>query len=373
MAGMRNASHPVYITGAGPAGLAAALAARRAGRQVVVHERELEVGHRFHDDFQGLENWSTEDDVLDELAQLGIAPSFEHAPVTRAVVFDPADRVHVYESSRPMFHVVRRGPGEGTLDRALERQAREAGVDIRFGVRGGSTGVAHIEATGPRGNNAIAAGLLFHTTAADSVHAALSDHLAPGGYAYLIINKGRGTLATCMFRRFGEARSCLERTRQYFADRVSFDMLEPRPFGGVGQYGPPVTAHAGSVLYAGEAAGFQDPLWGFGMRYALLSGTMAGRALAEGTPAQYDDAWHQRFGDMLEAGTVNRLLYGRLGRLGYHSLLALLDHTSDPRALLRRLYHRTPLTSLLLGLARRIAAPPTATQQAPRQRSPAAP
>ncbi|HSR54133.1 MAG TPA: FAD-dependent monooxygenase, partial [Acidobacteriota bacterium] len=66
---------PVMIAGAGPAGLAASLAVARAGGQAQVVERRGEVGARFHGDFQGLENWSTKTDALEDLAALGIEPS----------------------------------------------------------------------------------------------------------------------------------------------------------------------------------------------------------------------------------------------------------------------------------------------------------
>jgi len=53
----------IEISGAGPAGLAAALAATRAGQHALVYERRADVGGRFYDDFQGLENWTTQDDM----------------------------------------------------------------------------------------------------------------------------------------------------------------------------------------------------------------------------------------------------------------------------------------------------------------------
>ena len=58
----------IEIAGAGPAGLAAAIMLAKAGKEVVVHEAYKEVGHRFgslYQDFQGLENWTTEQNVLE--------------------------------------------------------------------------------------------------------------------------------------------------------------------------------------------------------------------------------------------------------------------------------------------------------------------
>jgi len=60
---------PIQIAGAGPAGLAAAITLAKNGRQVVVHEARNEVGDRFNGDFQGLENWTTEQNVLEKSTQ----------------------------------------------------------------------------------------------------------------------------------------------------------------------------------------------------------------------------------------------------------------------------------------------------------------
>ena len=57
----------IEISGAGPAGLAAALFIQRAGGRVRIYERRKDVGGRFHGDFQGLENWTTDTDVIQEL------------------------------------------------------------------------------------------------------------------------------------------------------------------------------------------------------------------------------------------------------------------------------------------------------------------
>ncbi|MCW8966182.1 MAG: NAD(P)-binding protein, partial [Candidatus Pacearchaeota archaeon] len=62
--------HAHKVSGAGPAGLSAAITISDKGKSAVVYEKRADVGYRFHGDFQGLENWTTEEDVLAEFASL---------------------------------------------------------------------------------------------------------------------------------------------------------------------------------------------------------------------------------------------------------------------------------------------------------------
>src|SRR5207249_4145050 len=222
---------PIHVFGAGPSGLAAALAANQAGRRVIVHERCSDVGHRFHDDFQGLENWTTDGDVIDELAGLGIEPTFEHTPIREAVVFDPR-RVHRYRSPRPLFYLVRRGARAGTLDSSLKAQALARGIERRFGEGRPLLREGGVVAQGPHGSDAVALGYVFETKAADGAFAAMSDRLAPKGYAYLLVVRGQGTVASCMFDKFHNKQVYLERTVAFFREKVGFDMQNARRFAG---------------------------------------------------------------------------------------------------------------------------------------------
>ncbi|RMG55536.1 MAG: hypothetical protein D6723_02450, partial [Acidobacteria bacterium] len=174
---------PLVITGAGPAGLAAALTVANAGGCPVVYERQRDVGGRFHGDFQGIENWTTRQDALEELTALGIEPTFETTPFREATFYDPAGREHHYRSSHPLFYLVRRGPESGTLDWGLKQQARARGVEIRFKQSRNRLPEGGIVAQGPRGADAIAVGYVFETDMADGAFAAFSDRLAPKGYA----------------------------------------------------------------------------------------------------------------------------------------------------------------------------------------------
>ncbi len=104
-----NTTHsetPIETAGAAPAGLAAAITLAHAGRQVVVHETHKEVGHRFGGDFQGLENWTTEKDVLKVLESLGLTTGFITMPGRNDTVFDPARNAYEIKSDEPLFRCV---------------------------------------------------------------------------------------------------------------------------------------------------------------------------------------------------------------------------------------------------------------------------
>ena len=330
----------VEIVGAGPAGLAAAITAARGGARVVVYERARQVGSRFHGDFQGLENWSTNEDVLVELERAGVAPTFPHAPFHRQVCIDPDGRQHVVEAkgAAPFYYLVRRGPGEGTLDRALRAQAEAAGVEIQFGKSVESLSGGGILSHGPRRGDAVAGGLVFETDMADGAWAALGVDIAPGGYAYLLVSQGLGTLSVCLFDRFRELRGFVAKARELFTREVGLVMRDPQPFGGAGNLALPRAAWRGRTLVAGEAAGFQDPLWGFGIRNAVVSGHLAAKALLAGQPEAYEVAWRRRIGRSMRAAAVMRWFYGRLGDRGYRGLCRWLASVDDPHRALRFLY-----------------------------------
>ena len=331
-------SSVIEISGAGPAGLAAALAVTANGGQARVYEKRSEVGARFHDDFQGLENWTRDEDVLDELAAHGIALDFEHIPFYELTCFDPQGRSKTFRASRPLFYLVRRGTRAGSLDHALMHQVIAAGVDLRLNEPRHQLPDGGIVTEGPRRADAIASGLVFATDMADGAYAAASDDLAPKGYAYLLICRGRGTLATCLFTDFHLERVYRERSVAFFTTHVGLRMRDIRHFGGIGNFFLPPVAHKGAMLYAGEAAGLQDPLFGFGMRWAIGSGTHAGRALISGDLDGYERFWNEQCVAFHETAVTNRWFFERLGNRGYRSLLSHLDTTVDPRAWLQRRY-----------------------------------
>ena len=338
VAGVESGDIVLEIVGAGPAGLSAALAARSLNAEVIVYEKRPDVGARFHGDFQGLENWTRREDVLAELDQSGVDTNFDHTPVYEILCFDPAGAGHRINSSLPIFYLVRRGSEPGTLDHALKRQALQAGVTIRFNDRHRHLTPSGVVAEGPHRADVIAAGYVFETDMANGCYAVISDRLAPAGYSYLLIEQGRGTVAACLFNDFHNERRYVESTVEFFREKVGLRWRSARPFGGSGNFGLVRDAVVGGRLYAGEAAGFQDALFGFGLRYALCSGHLAGVACATGSVSDYNSRWRARIGALNAASIWNRWLYTRLGDRGRRLILRRIVARRDAGALLHRVY-----------------------------------
>ncbi len=325
------------VIGAGPAGLVAALELARGGANVTVYEQHRSPGGHFPGDFQAFENWTTDTDVLTWLEELGVAVDFPCRPTNRITIADARLAHYVVASGRPLCYLVKRGPEEDSLDRRLAAQAAAHGVAFRYGERVHAADLAGpvIVATGPRRTDGIVAGIVAETSHADQVAAITSDAVAPKGYAYCVVWSGRATLATVVMRDFARAWAYLAAAQRAFARLGLADFRGARRFGGRAHVGVGDPLLQGSCLYVGEAAGLQDYLFGFGLRYAMLSGHLAARALLTGE--RYDALVAQHLRSGLRAGFVNRLMFDRLGDRGYRWLARWLSW-GDGRRRVRRLY-----------------------------------
>ena len=343
----------IEIVGAGPSGLAAAINLARAGYSVTVYEEKTDVGHRFHGDYQGLENWSTKEDVTLLLERIGIGQAgryFVRHPYNELTVFDANLNQVVIRSDIPLFYLVRRGDAPGCLDRGLHEIAVDAGVQVVFGERVDRLERGGIVSIGPRAADAIAKGILFDTTMGDTAAVILDDRLATKGYAYLLIHNGKGTLATCMFRDFKRERECFERTVETF-ERIfpSLDITNKKEFGGYGNFFIGRPLYENGKYYTGEAAGLQDCLWGFGLRYAMVSGYLAATSIIESS--DYVSLLKKELLPMQRISLVNRFLYECLGNRGYTFFINWLAR-GDTAAKVRRQYNPSRWKMLIYPLAR---------------------
>jgi len=341
----------IEIAGAGPAGLAAAITLAHAGRQVVVHEMQKEVGHRFARDFQGIENWTTEEDALSVLEKQGITTAFNAMPGHKGTAFDHARNAYEINSAEPLFYLIERGPGPGTLDSALLNQAESLGVEVRFNSRLRQMAGDGILAAGPRAADAIAVGYHFETTMADGYWVICDDELAPQGYAYLLVMSGRATVKSCMFSGFKQEKIYVKRTIEAFEKLLGLEMKNPQSHGGSGNFRVPSSAYSGTHPLVGEQAGFQDTLWGFGMRLAISSGVLAAQSLLTGE--NYDRLWQRDLKPQMDTSIVNRALFSLSGNRGYSWFLRHQLAKPDLRKSLRQQYQTSWPKRLLGPWARR--------------------
>ncbi len=340
---------PINIVGAGPSGLTAAIVLARHGFPVRVFELAADVGHRLNGDFQGLENWSSEQDITGFLAECGLEINFLCEPYRGGTIYAPGKPPVFIASDRPIFYLVKRGAFPASLDMGLKEQAQAAGVEIIFNKRFDTANGSGIVGTGPCGVDILAAGITFTTSMEDRAVVLFDDAIAPKGYAYLLVNRGCGTLATVMYRDFNREKECFARLEQFFRAGEKVDIADARRFTSYGNFFIRSSQVHQNSLYVGESAGFQDGLWGFGLRYAILSGYLAAQSIITG--ADYDRLWKERLRPMLETSLVNRFLLEKFGHTGYRYLTRKLA-LGAPCDYLQRHYNQSFGKQLLLPLAR---------------------
>lgn len=334
----------VAVVGGGPAGLAAATEAAKGGLSVVVLERGHAIGEPVR---------TSGGSFVKPLKAMGVPKRCYH-PIHRIRVIGPTtEAVKTYRRAvgcvidvrgtyqwlaqqaveagaelRLKAHV--EAPLRGSIEGSV-RHAKVRGVAVRDPFRGryeltsrvvvdasGHTGFLARE-TGLRpGNERSAVGmeLELHSPAynQDEVIFWLGDDVAPGGYGWAFpCGDGRVRLGVGVVRPDSEAepRVLLERLRAEFVRFV-----------GPSSGGGPLELHSGlmpvlrpdattlvgnGIVVTGDAAGQGSTLLGEGIRYAILAGRGAGRAIVDAggdyTPhglASYPREWHRASGRNLK-------------------------------------------------------------------------
>lgn len=374
---MGDRKKTIRIAGAGPAGLCAAINLAKAGFAVEVFEREKDVGARWAGSFQCLENYSRKEDVLETLQGMGVTPDFSHKPVYGLKVFGRGDKAEELRSKNPLWYVVRRGKERGMLDYSLKKQALEAGVRINFGFdciaqkpeRPGVLEIMDVKisgfnktilrmpcwrheiiATGPSSAEGIAKEMVFETDAPDQMAIILDNEIAPKGYAYLLVQDGIGTVCVAIMEGFGKLNGHFEASRKRLEGLVDFNVRKPKFKANFVSFYLTGSAVRGNERYVGEAAGFQDFVFGFGLRYAFSSGYLAAKSIIEGR--DYDSLWKKEFGKSLENGILNRAVYEIGGDSALSSLIGQAKARGDLREFLNGWSMPTVSKGFLIPIAK---------------------
>ncbi|MBI4168149.1 MAG: NAD(P)/FAD-dependent oxidoreductase [Candidatus Aenigmarchaeota archaeon] len=299
-------SRLIKIAGAGPSGLSAAINLAKAGFEVEVFEVAGECGSRFGGDLQGLENWSKEKNVIEDLKEMNIETNFDCDPFSKVNWMTASESLE-FEFSKPMFYLVKRGVVKGSLDHGLKTQAIENGVRINFNSKVSEDQV-DIVATGPLGKESFGVdkGIIFETDM-DDMAIGLSGHkFAYKGYAYLLVTKGYGCMCTVVFDKFETVNQCLEETKKFFEKKFDMNIRNSKRVGGVATFSLKGDFQVGEKRFVGEAAGIQDLLWGFGIRNSITSGYLASKTIIENK--SYQELAKEYFDSKLKASLVSRFL-----------------------------------------------------------------
>ncbi len=348
-------SKNVTIVGAGPAGLTAAISLVKNGYDVNLFEQNNDVGLRFNGDFQGLENWSDPEDTLDILNRIGIKINFLCNPYSGSdgYFYGPKLQKIQVKTSRPLFYLIERGSNENSLDQGLRKQAEEAGVNILWGQKLDSVdSQTAIVGTGPKAADAIAKGMVFKTSLDNMFIGFINNKIAPKAYAYLLVNNGKATFATCMFEDFKNEKLYYKRALRVLNFVIEIDINEPKEFGGfVNFFNQPKISKDNRILYAGENAGFQDALWGFGIKYAMLSGYLAARSIIANK--SYDELCKAYLYPKIQTSLANRWLFAHLYNIGYNLILNKMKSMDDVIPALRKHYNTSVSKKMIHPIAQR--------------------
>jgi flavin-dependent dehydrogenase len=339
----------INIVGAGPAGLTAAIVLAKHGYKPTVYEMSPDVGHRMSGDFQGLENWSGDKDIVALLRELGIDVNFLCIPYYEGDICAPKIASLKIKSERPVFYLVKRGGANDSLDNGLKEQAVYLGVEMVFNRRIESFEGKTIIAMGPKRADFIAAGITFDTGTENMAAVIFNDEIAPKGYAYLLINNGFGTMATVIYKDFKNTKKYFKNLVNFFRNEKYTDIKNEKRFGGFGNFFIRNTNSFDKKIYVGESAGFQDYLWGFGLRYAIMSGYLAAMSII--TDSDYDSLWKKEVKPMLETSLVNRYLIEKFGDFGYR-YIARKFAEGNPCNFLKRNYNLSFFKKILLPIAK---------------------
>lgn len=344
--------HPIRIAGAGPSGLSAAIALARAGWKVDVYEAKRDVGTRFIGDLQIIEAASESEPVPVFLDRIGIERNFYFRPADWATFYDHRGSARKIRSGEPFGYFIKRGPEDGTLDRGLLAQARTHGVNVIFNSRL-PIEEADIVATGPASPDGLAREMTWKTSEPERIDVFFNHELAPGGYSYLFILDGIATFGCAIVADFKKIDDYFDHSLAAAQRLHRFEIpTETRTGYSYMNFHLKQRATAGSGRFVGEAAGFQDYLFGLGIRYALTSGNLAARSIIDNS--DFDELWTRDLGGKQETSLVNRFLYETGGNAGLQMFVWQASRASDFHTYLSGWHQKKWWKSLLSPLVRRV-------------------
>ncbi len=336
----------VFIQGAGIAGLTSAIVLATKGYDVEILEKRKSIGATFRGDFQGLENWTSSKDILTFLKEIKIPTDFQYEPFFECSYYDQYLNKYHLKSTRPGFYLIQRGSMKNSLDTFLFEYAKDLRVKVNLNHPGFFQN-PNIIATGARYSILIVTGINFETNIEKIAIGLFDNSIAPSGYAYLVGLNGQATLAVVSTTKTKNLNGFLEKAVEKIGKILRFQINNPQRFGGQGTYYDKTLNGKPRI---GEAGGFQDAMWGFGLRIAFQTGFLAAKAISE--ELDYWKLVQQEVIPFCKSSVVNRWLYDLYGSKNYRFILSKFQNAQDPLYFANKLYSPTKLKQIIFPMAR---------------------
>jgi len=177
----------------------------------------------------------------------------------------------------------------------LKKQAEKLGVKVHTNWK--KKIKAEVIATGSKEAKAIIYGRVYkgHFDP-KKVKVFIDFETCPGGYVYLYPHSANK--ASFVLGKLAASKTNIKKGLEKMLGKFEnvLGLTESSllyDFGKFADFKLPKTAIKKGSLYIGEAAGFQDPFLGFGMKYAIQSGYLASKAIVE--KINYDKLWKAEF------------------------------------------------------------------------------
>jgi len=322
------------IVGAGIAGMTAAINLSKFGKSVIIYEKNKSIGSSRDGDYEGIENWIFSENLTNSKTLCGIEfNGIPKYPIFEFFVHLNGVKPLKIKSLEPFFYLVKRGDDSDSFDSYLAEVCDSLNVKFLFN-KTYDINKADINATGSNHAAAYIRGAQIFTDLPNQVHLLLGKEFAPMGYAYLIINDGLGTLATA-FKKSNRTNDPLNPCIDYFKN-LGFDFEIKEKFASRGSFNLPKIWGIKKPITIGEAGGYQDYLFGFGMRMAMYSGLYAAYKLS-GKNYQANILNHE-LNVKRRISYINRLLFENLSNDKFKYWVNIFEKSNKPLNILRTAY-----------------------------------
>jgi flavin-dependent dehydrogenase len=317
----------IRVLGAGISGLTAAINLVKNGEEVIVYEKLPDIGMRIKPNFQGLTNYDTGEDIIENLEKLNVKINYQ-TKLERIFIYssDLRNKAEIFSSERPVAYTVIRG-GIKSIEYHLGKQAKKLGIKIVTNYDKQIN--ANIKATGASRVDATAYGGVFKGNFNKKEAIIIFDfRYAPGHYMYLLPHSKKiATIALGMKPLWNPKESFERALKKYEILTQHLQDLKPiYNFSSFLNFKVPKTAIENNSLLVGEAAGFQDHAFCFGIRYAIYSGYLAAKSIIENK--NYDELWKNAFLDELKKTSKMRVFLDRFGNDSVDKLIKIIGRKS---------------------------------------------